>query len=98
MVAAQIPTADEIRTIVREELRAALADLPTGPAILTVEQAAGLAGVSEKTLCSWIKRGRLKASRPGRRYQITRSDLDACMTAGTPRLVGQIVASLTSSR
>lgn len=97
-MAAQIPTADEIRTIVREELRAALTDLPTGPAILTVEQAAALAGVSEKTLCSWIKRGRLKASKPGRRYQITRSDLDACLAAGTPRLVDEIAASLTSLR
>lgn len=97
-MAAQLPTADEIRAIVREELRSALAEAPAGPAILTVEQAAALVGVSEKTLCSWIKRGRLRASRPGRRYQIARSDLQACVAKGAPRLADEIVGSLISPR
>jgi excisionase family DNA binding protein len=74
-VAATLPTAEEIRAIIREELRAALRD---GPAfdVLTTEQAAELAGVTAKTVREWVAAG-LPATRRGRRISLLRSDVEA---------------------
>lgn len=51
---ADLPTSDEVRAIVREELARALAELrrPTSD-VLSTEQAAEVAGVSAKTVRAW---------------------------------------------
>lgn len=79
--------ADEIRTIVREEIRAALADLrtalteqPRSPAadpLLTVAEVAARVGhVEPETVREWIHSGKLVATRPGgRRYAVSPDDL-----------------------
>jgi excisionase family DNA binding protein len=79
-----------IRRIVREEVRAALADIaPARPpadadasgAYLSIDEAAKIARLHHSTLREWIKDGSLKAFRAGRVYRIRRADLDERLTA-----------------
>ena len=72
-MAATIPTADDIRAIVREEVRAALK--AAGPEVLSTEQAAELAGVTAKTVRTWIEEGKLAAGHRGRLRAVRREDL-----------------------
>jgi excisionase family DNA binding protein len=74
-MAAQIPTADDIRAIVREELRAAL--VPASSDVLSSEQAASVAGVTPKTIRTWVETKGLTAKRRGRLLAIRRADLQA---------------------
>jgi len=88
---AELPTLGEIRAVFREELRAArdefrtaVADLvnPKQPSdVLTVEEAAGIAKVQPVTIRDWVRRGHLKASKPGggHHYRIARVDLCRCL-------------------
>lgn len=65
---------------------------------LTLEEAAGVARVSPSTLRSWIRLGRLRAFRPGRRLLLVEAELHAFVqralrqppsaTAETPELAG----------
>jgi excisionase family DNA binding protein len=54
--------------------------------ILTVEQVANEMQVSEKTVYTWIKAGRLKATNIGTKrkanYRIRRADLDEFLSQG----------------
>lgn len=80
-----------IRRIVREEVRAALADSlrkpdaahssANGAEYLSVSEAADVARVHHGTIREWIKDGSLKACRAGRVYRIRRADLDERLTA-----------------
>lgn len=78
-----------IRRIVREEVRAALSDLMEAPRestaqqseYLSIEDAANIARLHHTTLREWIKDGSLKAFRAGRVYRIRRCDLDERLTA-----------------
>src|SRR5512133_2016840 len=83
---AQIPTADEVRAIVREEIRAALAsresveDLP-----LTTAQAAIVAEVTPKTIRKWAASGKLRCTREGQEIRALRADvLRAKAGGGSP--------------
>lgn len=69
---------DTVRNVVREELRAALAELkPRAPGeYLTVVQAAEAAQVAEDTVLRWLGNGRLKGSRAGARWRVRRDDLE----------------------
>ena len=55
-------TRDEIRESARRKLAAG------DP--MTTGEAAALLGVHPKTVCKWIRAGRLDASRPGTHYRI----------------------------
>jgi len=79
-----------IRRIVREEVRAALAEAvesgamakeESGADYLSIDEAAKIARLHHTTLRDWIKDGSLKAFRAGRVYRIRRSDLDERLTA-----------------
>ena len=79
-----------IRRIVREEVRAALdgvaqsgamAKPELGTDYLSIEEAAKIARLHHTTIRDWIKDGSLKAFRAGRVYRIRRSDLDERLTA-----------------
>jgi excisionase family DNA binding protein len=79
-----------IRRIVREEVRAALSEAvesgamakeESGADYLSIDQAAKIARLHHTTLRDWIKDGSLKAFRAGRVYRIRRSDLDERLTA-----------------
>jgi excisionase family DNA binding protein len=79
-----------IRRIVREEVRGALAEIldrqPATPAnaapeYLSIDEAASIARLHHSTLREWIKEGSLKAYRAGRVYRIRRADLDERLTA-----------------
>jgi excisionase family DNA binding protein len=78
-----------IRRIVREEVRGALADLlprhaaqkDSAEGYLSISEAAAIAGMHHSTLREWIKDGSLKAFRAGRVYRIRRADLDERLTA-----------------
>jgi len=96
-MAVHLPDAEEIRSIVREELRLALAELRKAsvPDAMSTEQAAMLAGVTPKTVRTWVETGALSAHRRGRRLVIRRADLEAHL-AGSPQRGAAILSSLTS--
>lgn len=70
---ATIPDAEEIAAIVRREVRAAVAELraalPPAP-LVTVEEAARLAGVSVATMRRRVRAGEVPAVRIGRTVRI----------------------------
>jgi excisionase family DNA binding protein len=74
---APIPTLDEIRAAVREELERFRAELGGRAAgVLSTEQAAEIAGVSAKTIREWISDEKIPAGRRGQRRTILRADLE----------------------
>jgi excisionase family DNA binding protein len=78
---AAIPTLDEIRAAVRDEIERALGELRQGaPPVAewaTPEQAAPLLGKTPKTVRRWAASGRLRATRHGRSWRIDRAALPA---------------------
>jgi excisionase family DNA binding protein len=54
---------------------------PTLPKLLTVEQTAEWLNQSTQAVRNWIKRGRLKARRIGRRYLIDPADVLSVLDA-----------------
>jgi excisionase family DNA binding protein len=50
--------------------------------IYTVEEAAEYFLVSHETVRRWLKAGKLKATRPGRRWLITESAMQAVLKTG----------------
>ena len=81
---ASIPDAEEIRAIVRAEIRAALAEAAPSPDVLTTAQAARIAGVDPETIREWHRAGRLRASRSGRTLRIGRTDLEDARRGDSP--------------
>jgi excisionase family DNA binding protein len=77
-----------VRTVVREEFtRAHGAQTPAGQSepqlkYLTPQEAADRCGVSEKTVRTWVQRGKLPASRAGRLLRIDRRDLEDYLASG----------------
>jgi excisionase family DNA binding protein len=68
-----------LREIVREELRAAMAEQGggrPGDTYLSIAKAAQFADVAPGTLRRWIRTGRLSARRAGRVHRISRADLE----------------------
>ncbi len=72
-----------VRSLVRDEVRAALADHrgelrnAAGAVYLSVVKAAEVADVAPGTIRAWIRKRRLPARRAGRVLRIRREDLDA---------------------
>ncbi|WP_373047221.1 helix-turn-helix domain-containing protein [Vulgatibacter sp.] len=77
-------TADELREIIREELRAAQAAPAAAPpsrdGYLSVPAAAKYASVSAETIRDWIASGRLPRRKAGRHYRVSRDDLDRVLS------------------
>ncbi len=77
-----------LRAIVREEIRAALADVrPTGAeqdAYLSVSKAAAFVDVHPDTIRVWIKAGRRSGYRAGRELRVLRSELRHFLAVGDP--------------
>ena len=73
----------ELRSVVREEIRAALAEAQPSSiekgAYLSVAKAARFAEVHPDTIRAWIKAGQLRGHRAGRELRIRREDLDHFM-------------------
>lgn len=75
---------DTLRSIVREEVRAAVDELrqaialPASPAptLLTVADVARSCQASAKTVVAWISSGRLPARKAGRKWLVQPADLD----------------------
>ncbi len=57
------------------------ADPATWPAVMTTDVAAALVGVHEQTLRGWLRDGRIRGRRTGRRWHVLRDELIADMTA-----------------
>jgi excisionase family DNA binding protein len=87
-------TLGELLQAMRELIRAELAPAhePQAPArqsesepppkFLTPQEAAEHCGVSEKTVRTWVQRGKLPASRAGRLLRIDRRDIEDYLTSG----------------
>lgn len=80
--------ADLLRSIVRDEIRNALADARAEPrnasgadTYLSISKAARFADVAPGTVRTWIRRGRLPAKRAGRVLRISRGELETFLTA-----------------
>jgi excisionase family DNA binding protein len=91
-MAATLPTAEEIRTIVREELQRALGERQ-GPELLTTDQAAAALGLSPKTIRRRIRAGELAAERRGGTWRIRREAL-----AGPGPTAAELLRTLPSGR
>jgi excisionase family DNA binding protein len=61
-----------------------------GPAVLSTEQAADLAGVKAKTIREWISSG-LPAGRRGRLRTIRRADLEKWLAGERPASTGDAI-------
>lgn len=84
--------AEAVRLVVREELRAALAEA-RGPEVISTEEAAELAHVTPKTVREWIRTGALAATRRGRKHAVRRDALMAYLAghaAGTPGILASL--------
>ena len=97
---------EEIRTAVREELRALLPKVPASPAqsddFLSVQDAAKVARVCAATVRSWLRHGQLKRYGTARLPRIRRSELVRFMAtqpsseSEPPRPIDEQVASILS--
>lgn len=83
---------ETLRTIVRDEIRAAVDALKAelgaparGPApTLTVADVAGACHAQTKTVLSWISAGKLKARKAGRKWVVLPADLERFLANETP--------------
>src|SRR6266850_4204148 len=66
---------ETVRALVREELRAALAEQKPDDELLTTGQASTLAKVSVGSVRRWIRLGKLARHRIGRTLRISRAEL-----------------------
>lgn len=74
----------ELRALIREEIRAELAEQAAQSEWLSAYDAAQILGVHPKTLRKWIREKRLEATRAGdRHYRIRRADLDRLLKNGS---------------
>ena len=71
---AAIPDADEIRTIIREEIQRALA-ANARPELVSIDEAAEVAGVSVSTIRRKVRTREIPSSRVGRQIRIDVRDL-----------------------
>jgi excisionase family DNA binding protein len=95
VAAVDLPSAEDVRRIVREEIERALRSAQ--PEVMTVEQAAAYTGRAPKTVRGWMLAG-LPYTRKGRRINVKRADLDEWMSR--PAKAGEtdaLVASLRST-
>ena len=75
-----------MRKVIREEM-AVKSEPPTSvgeQAFITVEKAASIAGVSQSSIRTWIRKGWIPAYRPGRLTRIRIHDLMMFMASGPP--------------
>ena len=74
---------NEVRTVFREELRAALGDPDTRhsapSAFMSIKQAADHVAVHPDTVRNWIKTGKLPEHRAGRGLRVRRTELEQCL-------------------
>ena len=99
MAALEIPTAADVRRIVREELERVMADLravsaPAGGALLTTEQAAQELALAPKTVRRLAREGALAGTRRGASWRFSRASLEAYRTGGSPGAVAAAVTRL----
>jgi excisionase family DNA binding protein len=96
MSSVAVLTAEEIEGIVTRAIREALfqvqGPLPAGE-FITTAQAAEAAGVTSKTIRTWVEAG-LPAKKRGRRITISRNALRAWRSGESPQATS-ILASLT---
>lgn len=77
---------ETLRTIVREEIRAALREVggvqPAATELLTITQAAEVANVHRATVQRWLKAGQLQRRGSGRLTRVARSDVMEVLARG----------------
>lgn len=66
---------DELRVILRDELRNVVESKRHAREILTVREAADVCALAEGTIREWIRSGRLRALKLGRSYRVKMCDL-----------------------
>ena len=70
-----------IRTVVRDEVKRAITEATQPDEYLTIREAAAAAKVTDRTIRSWIRDGKLDAHRAGSRaIRIIRADLKRVLT------------------
>jgi excisionase family DNA binding protein len=100
MAALDLPTAEDVRRIVREELQAIVADLrgasgpPAPDALLTTEQAADELGLAPKTVRRLAREGRLRGARRGASWRFLRTSIEAYRRGDPSGMVANASAKL----
>jgi hypothetical protein len=79
---------DDLRRIVRDEVRAAVAELrealaapAVNPTLLSVSDVARSCQVRTKTVIAWISSGALTARKAGRKWVVTPEDLERFLSS-----------------
>lgn len=72
--------ADAVAAKLEDRLQASRPEAPARDPYLTRDQVAGLLGITKPTIHAWMKQGKLKAHRIGRRVYFKPEDLDRAMT------------------
>ena len=89
-------TPEQLEHLVERAVERAVARVGRpAPEAMTSAQAAELAGVTPKTVRTWVESGVLRAQRRGRRIVILRRDLEAHL-AGSPQAGPALLSSLTT--
>jgi len=90
-----LTTDEQLRALIREELRTALGEA-RGADLLSTEEAARVAGVTPKTVRDWIRAGAVPASRRGRRHVVKRADLMAYLSGSRKAHDGRALGLVAS--
>jgi excisionase family DNA binding protein len=72
----------QIRSVIRDEIRSALDTLARSPGdveLLTITQAAAVAGVSERTVRQWLNTGKIPRHGVGRTVRVDKAALTRAM-------------------
>jgi excisionase family DNA binding protein len=96
MIEIVVLTPEQLRAIIREELRAALdarpapAPAPAPAGYLKVSVAAERYSVAPETLREWIRAGKLPRHRAGREWRVRPEDVEALMARGGTTAPGEV--------
>jgi len=70
-----ILTPEELRKLIREEVQAAVGGQPRAPGYLDAQTAAHRIGVTAKTVMRWARRGNIRGTKVGRKWQFREADI-----------------------
>jgi excisionase family DNA binding protein len=90
--------AELVRVEVDARVRAALAERPTVPELLSTAEAARYAKVSPRSIRRWLDQGKLRALHAGRELRIRRADLDQLMRGGRRRKAAELTPEQLAER
>jgi excisionase family DNA binding protein len=90
--------AELVRVEVDARVRAALAERPAVPELLSTSEAAQYAKVTPRSIRRWLDQGKLQGLHAGRELRIRRADLDKLMRTGRQRKAAELTPEQLAAR